>query len=161
MEDKSFAKSSLKDKMGMMKNFASAIVSRGVNNKKIDEATKQLRVLSCFGNDDELIPCEYLRDSKTAGKNYCGGCGCGDRKGTWLMSDGDEYSKLDYPKLYCPLNMPGFANYKSAEDDEGGDTPTRRFYIENMKPEDIRNIEVSLPDSPDPPKEPTPKDKKE
>ena len=105
MEDKTFKKSSLSEKMGMVKNFASAIASRGITNKKIDKANKQLRVLSCFGDNGELIPCEYLRDSKTDGKNYCGGCGCGDKPGTWLMPDGEKYSKLDYPKLHCPLQM--------------------------------------------------------
>ena len=36
MEDKNFGNSSFKEKLGMMKNFASAITSRGFKNKKID-----------------------------------------------------------------------------------------------------------------------------
>ena len=65
MKEKDFDSSSFKEKLGMMKNFASAVVSRGFNNKKIDEATKQLRVLSCFGDNKELPACEYLKNSKT------------------------------------------------------------------------------------------------
>ena len=153
MEDKSFGNSSFTEKLGMMKNFASAITSRGFKNKKIDQATKQLRVLSCFGDNGELIPCEYLRESKTGeGKHFCGGCGCGNKKGTWLMADGENYSKLDYPKLHCPLNMPGFANYEESAEDESEEPVTRRYYIENMSPEDMTDIKVSLPEPPEPPK---------
>jgi hypothetical protein len=100
------------NKMTMMQNFASAIVSRGVSNNKVSLPVKQLRVASCFGNmkqGGELPPCEHLKPSSTAGQFFCGGCGCGDRKGTWLIAEGDEYSKLDYPKLACPLQMPGFS----------------------------------------------------
>ena len=68
------------------------------------------------------------------------------------MADGENYSKLDYPKLHCPLNMPGFANYEESGEDESVEPVTRRYYIENMSPEDMKDIEVSLPDPPDPPK---------
>ena len=151
--DKSFGSSSFTEKLGMMKNFASAITSRGLNNKKIDKATKQLRVISCFGDNGELIPCEYLRDSNTSGNHYCGGCGCGDKRGTWLISDDDQYSKLDYPKLYCPLSMPGFANYEVSEVEESVEPVTRRYYIENMSPKDMTHIAVSLPEPPEPSKQ--------
>ena len=152
MEDKEFSNSSFKEKLGMMKNFASAITSRGFKNRKIDKATKQLRVLSCFGDNGELIPCEYLRKSETGdGKHYCGGCGCGDKKGTWLVADQENYSKLDYPKLHCPLTMPGFANYKESDSDESVEPVTRRYYIENMTPEVMQDIQVSLPEPPEPP----------
>ena len=98
-KDKSFTNSSLKEKFGMAKNFAQALISRGVSNKKTDETTKRLRVLSCLGDGNDLPPCEYLRESsKDPTKSYCGGCGCGDRKGTWLIAEANEYSKLDYPK---------------------------------------------------------------
>jgi hypothetical protein len=153
MKEKDFDSSSFKEKLGMMKNFASAVVSRGFNNKKIDEATKQLRVLSCFGDNKELPACEYLKNSKTGdGKHYCGGCGCGDKKGTWLVSDGEQYSKLDYPKLHCPLDMPGFANYEESKPNESVEPITRRYYIENMSPEEMKDISVSLPEPPEPPK---------
>ena len=152
MEDKNFKNSSMREKAGMVKNFAKSMISRGLKNKKIDEATKQLRIISCFGDNDELIPCEYLRKSKTDGKFYCGGCGCGDSKRTWLQGDGEEYSKLDYPKLHCPLQMPGFTNYEESPPDEAEEPVTRRYYIEQMEPDRIAEITVSLPQPPEEPK---------
>ena len=68
-------------KLGMVQSFAKAVVSRGLADQKINKPVKQLRVLSCFGNKDvggQLPPCEYLKDSETPGKHFCGGCGCGD-----------------------------------------------------------------------------------
>ncbi len=64
MEDKSFKKASFREKLGMAKNFAKSVISRGLNDKKVDMTTKQLRVISCFGDDNDLIPCEYLRQSE-------------------------------------------------------------------------------------------------
>ncbi len=152
MEDKTFKDASLKDKFGMAKNFAKAVVSRGMTNKKVDTTTKRLRVLSCLGDGGELIPCEYLRVSEEDDtKHYCGGCGCGDRKGTWLVQSGDEYSKLDYPKVVCPLNMPGFINYESSEPDEAEEPVTRRYYIEQMNDDQIEKVSVTVPDPPPPP----------
>jgi len=156
-EDKDFKNSSIREKAGMVKNFAKSMISRGLSNKKIDQATKQLRAISCFGDDGELIPCEYLRKSETPGKFYCGGCGCGDSKRTWLQIEGEDYSKLDYPKLHCPLQMPGFTNYEESDEDESEEPVTRRYYIEQMDNTRIENITVSLPE---PPKNNT-KDKKE
>ena len=159
-EDKTFKDSSLKEKFGMAKNFATAVVSRGITNKKVDTITKQLRVLSCLGDGDELIPCEYLRESESdPTKHFCGGCGCGDRKGTWLVQSGDDYSKLDYPKVVCPLNMPGFINYEHSEPDEANEPVTRRYYIEEMTDEEVTKIEVTVPDPPLPPKPKKPKKK--
>jgi len=150
-EEKNFKNTSLKEKFGMAKNYAQALISRGVSNKKADKTTKQLRVLSCLGDGKDLIPCEYLMKSKAdPTKNFCGGCGCGDRKGTWLMSNPDEYSKLDYPKVVCPLNMPGFTNYESSEPDEAEEPITRRYYIEQMTEEQVKAIEVNTPDPPEP-----------
>jgi hypothetical protein len=137
--------------INMMKSFAMSMASRGLKNKKVPKAEKQLRVLSCFGNqhtDGELPPCEYLRDSNTEGKFYCGGCGCGDRKGTWLVSDGDEYSKLDYPRLNCPLQMPGFTNYTPSEKDEAVEPVTRRYYIENIEYKELEKVSVTTPETP-------------
>ena len=62
------------------------------------------------------------------------------------MSVGDNYSKLDFPKLACPLNMPGFTNYKPSEPDESEMPITRKYYIENMDYDIINKVEVSLPD---------------
>jgi len=132
--------------IGMAKSYAQALISRGVTNKKTEPYTKRLRVLSCFGNEHlggQLPSCEHLKASKTDGKYYCGGCGCGDRKATWLMADNDEYSKLDYPNLACPLKMPGFSNYVMSEPEEGISPITRRYYIENMSDEDINTIKIT------------------
>lgn len=143
-------------KLTMMQSFASAIASRGFNNEKVTQPIKQLRVLSCFGNQTQggiLPPCEHLKQSTTPGKFYCGGCGCGDRKGTWLVSDGDEYSKLDYPRLTCPLQMPGFSNYEKSKPDEAESPITRRYYIEQLPFAEIQKIPVTTHDLPIKPKE--------
>ena len=142
----------VKKKMSMLQSFATAIASRGIQDNKVQKAVKQLRVLSCFGNQSSggvVPPCEHLRESSTPGKFFCGGCGCGDREGTWLISDGDKYSKLDYPKLTCPLAMPGFSNYQQSKEDEGVEPVTRRWYIENkISYNDIQDIPVTTHEAP-------------
>ena len=144
--------SMVKKKMSMLQSFATAIASRGIQDNKVQKAVKQLRVLSCFGNQSSggvVPPCEHLRESSTPGKFFCGGCGCGDREGTWLISDGDKYSKLDYPKLNCPLAMPGFSNYQQSKEDEGVEPVTRRWYIENkISYNDIQDIPVTTHEAP-------------
>jgi len=143
--------SGIKQKLTMMQSFATAITSRGLNNEKVTKPMKQLRVLSCFGNKNQggvLPPCEHLKESKTPGKFFCGGCGCGDRKGTWLVGDGEEYSKLDYPRLSCPLQMPGFTNYEKAKQDEAIAPVTRRYYIEQMSYKDIEGMNVTTHEPP-------------
>jgi len=137
--------------LSMMKSFAISMASRGLKNNKVPKPEKQLRVLSCFGNENtggELPPCEYLRESTTEGKYYCGGCGCGDRKGTWLVADGDEYSKLDYPRLNCPLQMPGFTNYQPSTPDEAEEPVTRRYFIENISYDELQKVSVTTPETP-------------
>ena len=104
--------------------------------------------MSCFGNkgsDGFLPPCEHLLESKTEeGKHYCGACGCGDKKSTWLIQEADDYSKLDYPKVACPLNMPGFSNYIVSTPDEADEPITRKYYIENVDYEIIEKISVKI-----------------
>ncbi len=141
----------LKQKLTMMQSFAMAVASRGVSNEKVTKPIKQLRVLSCFGNKNQggvLPPCEHLKESSTPGKHFCGGCGCGDKKGTWLVSEGNEYSKLDYPKLNCPLQMPGFTNYEKSKADEGVPPITRRFYIDQLSFKEIEKIPVLVHEFP-------------
>lgn len=145
--------------ISMVKSFSSAIASRGFSNERVNRPIKQLRVLSCFGNKSqggELTPCEYLRESETPGKHFCGGCGCGDKASTWLMAENNEYSKLDYPKLNCPLNMPGFTNYQPSGPDEATQPVTRRYYIENMNFNTVLNTPVTTPSNPGPASNPTP-----
>lgn len=104
-----------------VKSFSKSMISRGINNKKCSEETKSLRFLSCHGKSEiGLAPCEHRKGSvKFQGSFFCGGCGCGDKRTTQLVNitqDGSEsYSKLDYPTVNCPLNMPGFTNYSSSE----------------------------------------------
>lgn len=143
----------LSKRIGMVQSFATALASRGFGNNKVNQATKQLRVLSCFGNREqggELPPCEHLKESSTPGKHFCGGCGCGDKPHTWLMAQGENYSKLDYPRLNCPLNMPGFSNYQPSKPDEANTPVTRRYYIENIDYNEMSKIPVSLPEQPQP-----------
>ena len=140
---------SLAKKLGMVQKYAMSLRSRGLTNKKTNKSTKQLRVLSCFGDQHmggELPPCEHLSESKTEGKYFCGGCGCGDRKGTWLVSDGDEYSKLDYPKLQCPLQHPGFTNYRPSHPQESEVPVSRKYYIENISYKELEKIPVTTPE---------------
>ena len=140
----------------MAKSYAESLISRGLDDKKTEEPIKRLRVLSCFGNQHtggNLPPCEHLKNSKTEGKYYCGGCGCGDRKGTWLLSNDNNYSKLDYPKLTCPLKMPGFTNYEISDPEDGIPPITRKFYIENMDESDIKTVQVTSPEPPEEEKE--------
>ena len=150
-------KRNIKRKLSMIQSFASSLASRSFNNKKINEPIKQLRVLSCFGNQNVggILPrCEHLMDSDTGeGKHYCGACGCGDRKGTWLIQEADEYSKLDYPKVSCPLQMPGFTNYMLSTPDESEEPVTRKYYIENIEYEQVKKVPVKIGDIPPKPKE--------
>jgi len=143
---------SISKSIGMAKSFISSIASRGTNNEKVSIPLKQLRVLSCFGNKDkggQLPPCEFLRKSTTEGKFFCGGCGCGDKKLTWLNGTDTEYSKLDYPKLACPLQMPGFTNYKESPEAESVPPITRRAYIEKMNYDQLKVVDVTTPENPD------------
>lgn len=155
-------KNILSKRIGMVQSFATALASRGLSNTKVNKPAKQLRVLSCFGNQHqggELPACEHLKESNTPGKYFCGGCGCGDKPHTWLMADGEEYSKLDYPKLNCPLNMPGFTNYQPSKPDEANEPITRRHYIENMDYGLVAGVPVTLPEkkqAPQPPQNQTP-----
>jgi len=144
-------KNKVMKKIGMVQSFAMALASRGIKGKKINKATKQLRVLSCFGNMEQggiLPPCEHLGASETGGKNFCKACGCGDREGTWLVAEGEKYSKLDYPQLACPLYMPGFTNYMPSKPEEAESPITRKYYIENIDYTDMQNVSVSMVEPP-------------
>ena len=100
------------------KSFAQSVVSRGIVSTvksavsgsncgaRVDELTYQLRRLSCFGNGADIPSCPKLALGKHG--HYCNACGCGDRSIASL--DGDDYTKLHYPFLNCPLKRPGFSN---------------------------------------------------
>jgi len=119
------------------KSFAKSYISRGLTNKKAESVTKSLRILSCHG-DEMLQPCPFRKNS-TNFKNsfYCGICGCGDKESTQLINlkneDGtDKYSKLDFPKVYCPMSMPGFSNYEAQDRDEKSAQNFRKLAIEDI-----------------------------
>jgi hypothetical protein len=115
------------------KTFAESVVSKGVTGNKADKAEKELRVLSCHGDSNrKLPPCsERMNSKKFEGSHYCGACGCGDKEMTQLdtrklESGEDSYSKLDFPKVHCPLKMPGFTNYVATETGIS-DNPRKKF----------------------------------
>lgn len=143
----------LKKALSMVQSFAVALASRNLNNKKINKPIKQLRVLSCFGNENvggELPQCEHLEQSEIdPTKHICGGCGCGDKKNTFLVAKSDEYSKLDYPKLACPLQMPGFTDYIVSSPDEAEEPVTRKYYIENIEYEEVQKVSVVIGEEPE------------
>lgn len=123
--------------------FAASLASRGLSNTKTDIPTKQLRILSCFGGGDLSSPCPYLKQSAVdSTKHYCGGCGCGDKPHTWLMAESTDYSKLDYPVLNCPMQMPGFSNYDP--NFKPNEIRERKEQIESMPPEVIQTIQVTI-----------------
>jgi hypothetical protein len=123
--------------------FAASLASRGLGNKKTDKETKQLRVLSCFGGINEIPPCPHLKQSSVdITKHYCGGCGCGDKKHTWLIANETEYSKLDYPVLNCPLAMPGFSNYDPNVNLNYSEN--RKTKIQDTDPDQLKLIQVTV-----------------
>ena len=131
--------------LSMIQGYSIAMASRGLKDKKVEKPVKQLRVLSCFGNQDsggELPPCVHLNKSSTEGKFYCGGCGCGDKKNTWLNSSDEEYSKLDYPSLNCPISMPGFSNYDP--NFKPIEVKLRKEMIEEVDPKELELIQVTI-----------------
>jgi len=123
--------------------FAASLASRGLSNNKTDIQTKQLRVLSCFGGAGLDTACPYLKRSDSdKSKHFCNKCGCGDKKHTWLIAEGQEYSKLDYPTLNCPMKMPGFSNYDPNFKPE--EIKERKEKIESMDPDSLNLIQVTI-----------------
>lgn len=103
--------------------FLAAVKSRGLTEtvldvtgvdktagERVDEATFNVRKLSCFGDGNTQAACVALRQDLD-GKFFCGACGCKANKLAVLLADNPaEYSKLHYPNLQCPLRKPGFSN---------------------------------------------------
>jgi hypothetical protein len=123
--------------------FAASLASRGLTNTKTDIPTKQLRILSCFGGGTLTTTCPYLKQSAVdSTKHYCGGCGCGDKPHTWLMAESTDYSKLDYPVLNCPMQMPGFSNYDP--NFKPIEVKLRKEMIEAFDPKELELIQVTI-----------------
>ena len=105
--------------LNMISNYVKAKWSKGIGGKKVDITTKDIRLLSCFGNGEGISVCPGLRPSeKSMGKFICGECGCGDGEGKYLNEDEGKYAKLDHPYLSCPRKMPGFTDYVPATDED-------------------------------------------
>jgi Glycosyltransferase (GlcNAc) len=120
----------VKNSWQMADSFLSAIKSRGlvattldildVNKemgKRVDDATLNIRKLSCFGDGTaKNTACEALR-TDSEGNQFCGACGCKSNKLAILTSKNPEdYTKLHYPELECPLQKRGFSNYNEHKD---------------------------------------------
>lgn len=72
-----------------------------------DDKTLAARQSSCFGGAGKL-PCPVLVEN-AGGHKFCGACGCGQTELARLDADKPEdYTKLHYPVLRCPLNRDGF-----------------------------------------------------
>jgi len=126
--------------LNKVKSAVEAYASRGITqDKRCDEETKKVRSISCHGDSERgIAPCEFRRDSKVEeGRFYCGECGCGDRAATWLNAkQPEDYTKLDFPKVVCPLNMPGFSNYTPASEE----TVERRMKYNFTRKEQIERL---------------------
>jgi len=116
-------------------SFGRSMASKGITARKAESKSIELRKMSCHGDSSKgLPPCSERKESqKYPGSFYCGKCGCGDKAHTQLINvkneDGTEkYSKLDYPKVTCPLSMPGFSNYTQSE--KGVSENPRKLFIE-------------------------------
>lgn len=124
-------------------SLAMSVASRGLINQKVPIPEKQLRVLSCFGNES-IESCPNLKKSSNGKTHHCGACGCGDKPFTQLLINGEKYSKLDYPFLKCPLEMPGFSNYSPASPKEVHEN-SRKARIELYDIVKLEQIDVSNP----------------
>ena len=132
------------------KSLVDAYMSRGITqDKRCDEETKKVRLASCHGSAaDGIAPCQYRKNSSAEeGRFYCGECGCGDRKATWLNAKTPEdYTKLDFPRVVCPLNMPGFTNY-TPSDQETVERSMKYDFTRKRQIEKLVNITVKATDA--------------
>lgn len=75
----------------------------------VDEATLTQRYISCFGNPiSGEPPCQKLLTE--GAEAYCNACGCGKTRLARLNIT-DQWTKLHFPYLNCPLGRKGFSNY--------------------------------------------------
>lgn len=103
----------LRNKFVKVWQYADAMASRWIGGE-VSEEIKDIRNISCHGSMElNIPPCEFRVDSINYPKShYCGACNCGDFQTTQLTNlDKDHYSKLDYPRVTCPKEMPGFTNF--------------------------------------------------
>jgi hypothetical protein len=133
--------------LGMISNYVKAKWSKGITEKKVDVTTKDIRLLSCFGNGDDIVVCQALRPSeRKMGKFLCGECGCGDKATTWLNGTEEEYTKLDHPYLSCPRKMPGFSDYEPATNDDNVGMERKRIILDVLGEEVLNNKQLIKPE---------------
>ena len=133
--------------LSMISNYVKAKWSKGLTEKKVDVTTKDIRLLSCFGNGDDITVCPGLRPSeRKMGKFFCGECGCGDKATTWLNGTEEEYTKLDHPYLSCPRKMPGFSDYEPADQTSKNHGEVRKLTIEVTLGGDILKSNLVKPE---------------
>jgi ADP-heptose:LPS heptosyltransferase len=134
-------------------SFAKSVKSRGVTNEKVDGKTRSLRILSCHGDPvNGIDPCKARSYSENKKYHYCNQCGCGEREMARLDAIGsdpdepkfnnDEYDKLDYPYLECPLKKEGFSNYVEPPKD----TRRKLLLSNNLSPGDIVMLTAAVRD---------------
>jgi hypothetical protein len=104
----------MKNKFRKYWEFADSMISRGLTGAVVSDDIREVREISCHGSEElGLEPCKDRMESKKYANSYfCGACNCGDFSHTLLNNiDEKHYSKLDYPRVRCPRQMPGFTNY--------------------------------------------------
>lgn len=101
------------------KFFTKSLLSRVITpTGKVPAFVKEIRQVSCNGDNGAIKPCDFRVRSKTAeGAFVCGACGCGDRESVFVGGPVPKFEKLDYPYISCPASMPGFSNYLSSADE--------------------------------------------
>lgn len=112
-------------------HLADSLVSRGLAGATVSEEIKDIREISCHGSlEIGITPCEQREPSKKYPQSFiCAACNCGDFGHTQLSNiDAEHYSKLDYPRVHCPKQMPGFSNYTPLTISENNE---RKGLIEN------------------------------
>lgn len=105
--------------------FLKSLLSRVIApTSKVPAYIKEIRKVSCNGDGDGIVACDFRVRSKTVAEAFvCGACGCGDREGVLVDGAVPRFEKLDYPYVSCPASMPGFSNYLASEDES---TPSER-----------------------------------
>lgn len=105
-------------------SYAVSRLSAGLfRTHRVSDEIAALRRRSCFGDATDIAkhpPCAAVWKDMD-GFHYCGRCRCGKRAQARL--DGDQYAKLEYPILNCPLKREGFSNFTPitiSSDENGG-----------------------------------------
>jgi glycosyltransferase involved in cell wall biosynthesis len=96
---------------GILSTALDAVGINGTSGERVSEEIYKQRKLSCFGDSSlGVAPCSRLYNAGKRGY-FCGSCGCGKQDLARLDADTpDEYTKLHYPQLECPLKRKGFSN---------------------------------------------------